>query len=242
MAAYFISDLHLTAARGAAIQQLVDFTARVPDSGDTLYVLGDLFDYWAGDDDGLDTAPGQRAAAAFAAAAARGVGLYFLPGNRDFLIGAAFCEAARLTLLADNAAFDVHGARTVLLHGDTLCTDDRAYQQFRTTVRSRDWCDDFLARPAPERRSEIEALRAKSETEKAAKPEAIMDVNAAAVRNLFRESNAARMIHGHTHRPAAHDYLMFGHTCVRWVLPAWDQRAGYLRVDERGDLLIYLEP
>ncbi len=241
MAAYFISDLHLTPARSAVNQQFVDFTARVPESGDTLYVLGDLFDYWAGDDD-LDTPLGRSAAAALAAAAARGVGLYFLPGNRDFLIGAAFCEAARLTLLADNTAFDLHGARTVLLHGDTLCTDDRAYQQFRAKVRSREWCEAFLARPAPERRTEIEALRAKSETEKAAKPDAIMDVNTAAVQTLFRESNAARMIHGHTHQPAAHDYLMFGRPCVRWVLPAWDQRAGYLRVDERGDVLIYLEP
>ncbi len=241
MAAYFISDLHLTPARSAVNQLFVDFTARVPESGDTLYVLGDLFDYWAGDDD-LDTPLGRSAAAALAAVATRGVGLYFLPGNRDFLIGAAFCEAARLTLLADNTAFDLHGARTVLLHGDTLCTDDRAYQQFRATVRSREWRDAFLARPAPERRSEIEALRAKSETEKAAKPDAIMDVNAVAVQTLFRESNAARMIHGHTHRPAAHDYLMFGRAGVRWVLPAWDQRAGYLRVDERGDVLTYLEP
>ena len=239
MAAYFISDLHLSPARAAVNQAFVDFTARVPEGGDTLYVLGDLFDYWAGDDD-LNTPLGRTVAAALAAARSRGVALYFLPGNRDFLIGAAFCEAARLTLLADNTAFDLHGARTVLLHGDTLCTDDRAYQQFRAQVRSRAWCDAFLARPAPERRAEIEALRARSETEKASKPDAIMDVNAVTVQHLFHESNATRMIHGHTHRPAVHDYLMFGQPRVRWVLPAWDQLAGYLRTDERGDVLIYL--
>ena len=241
MAAYFISDLHLTATREAVNQAFFAFTRNVPEAGDTLYVLGDLFDYWTGDDDA--DAPLHRAAAeALNRAAARGVALYFLPGNRDFLIGEAFCEATRMTQLADNAAFDLHGARTVLLHGDTLCTDDRAYQQFRAKVRSREWRESFLARPLPARRAEIEKLRAQSESEKAAKPEAIMDVNTGAVQHLFQESNATRMIHGHTHRPAAHDYLMFGQPRVRWVLPAWDQRAGYLRVDERGDVLVYLTP
>ena len=241
MAAYFISDLHLTAARAAVNQSFFSFIGNVPEAGDTLYVLGDLFDYWAGDDDA--GAPLHNdVAGAFKRTAARGVALYFLPGNRDFLIGGAFCEAARLIQLDDNFAFDLHGARTVLLHGDTLCTDDRAYQQFRAKVRAREWRETFLARPLAERRAEIERLRAQSETEKAAKPEAMMDVNASAVQHLFRESDATRMIHGHTHRPAAHDYLMFGHTCTRWVLPAWDQRAGYLRVDERGDVLVYLDP
>ena len=240
MAAYFISDLHLTAAREAVNQAFIAFTRSVPEAGDTLYVLGDLFDYWAGDDDA--DAPLHRAVAgAFKRTASRGIALYFLPGNRDFLIGGAFCEAARLTPHADNGAFDLHGARTVLLHGDTLCTDDRAYQQFRTRVRGREWRESFLGRPLPARRAEIEKLRAQSESEKAAKPEAIMDVNAGAVQHLFRDAGATRMIHGHTHRPAAHDYLMFGHTCTRWVLPAWDQRAGYLRVDERGDVLTYLD-
>lgn len=241
MAAYFISDLHLTATRAAVNQAFIAFTRNVPEAGDALYVLGDLFDYWAGDDDA--DAPLHRAVAeAFKRTASRGIALYFLPGNRDFLIGGAFCEAARLTQLADNFAFDLHGARTVLLHGDTLCTDDRAYQQFRAKVRTREWREAFLARPLPQRRAEIEKLRAQSETEKVAKPEAIMNVNAGAVQHLFRESGATRMIHGHTHRPAAHDYLMFGSACARWVLPAWDQRAGYLRIDERGDVLTYLQP
>ncbi len=240
MAAYFISDLHLTAAREAVNQAFIAFTRNVPEAGDALYVLGDLFDYWAGDDDA--DAPLHRAVAdAFKRTASRGVALYFLPGNRDFLIGDGFCDAARLTQLVDNFAFDLHGARTVLLHGDTLCTDDRAYQQFRAKVRTREWRDTFLARPLPERRAEIEKLRAQSESGKAVKPDAIMDVNAGTVQHLFRESGATRMIHGHTHRPAAHDYLMFGRTCTRWVLPAWDQRAGFLRVDERDDVLTYLD-
>ena len=241
MAAYFISDLHLTPDRDAPNQAFLAFTATVPGSGDALYVLGDLFEYWAGDDD-LDTPLHRQVAAAFAAAAGRGTALYFIPGNRDFLIGSVFCDAARMTMLTDNVAFDLHGAHTVLLHGDTLCTDDRAYQQFRTTVRSREWRDTFLARPLPERRAEIEKLRGMSEAEKITKPASIMDVNPDAVKNLFRESAATRMVHGHTHRPARHDYLMFGSACVRWVLPAWDQRAGYLRVGAREEQLVYLNP
>ncbi len=239
MAAYFISDLHLTQERSATNEAFFAFTANLPASGDALYVLGDLFEYWAGDDD-LGAPLHRGVATAFASAAARGIGLYFLHGNRDFLVGRAFADAARLSMLVDNVTFDLHGAHTILLHGDTLCSDDRAYQQFRAKVRGREWRDVFLARPLAERKAEIEKLRSMSETEKATKAPAIMDVSQKAVKALFEQSGAARMVHGHTHRPARHDYLMFGRNCVRWVLPAWDQRAGYLRVDEHGDQLIYL--
>ena len=239
MVAYFISDLHLTAERDAANQQFFDFLRTQPQPGDALYVLGDLFEYWAGDDDLFD-ALNARVVAALATCASSGVAEYFLHGNRDFLIGAQFAAAARLTLLTDGATFDLHGTRTMLLHGDTLCTGDRAYQQFRAKVRTQEWRDQFLAQPLPERKAEIEKLRAMSETAKAAKPLDIMNAAETAVQQLFRDSHVTRMIHGHTHRPARHDYLMFGRNCVRWVLPSWDQRAGYLRVDATGDQLIYL--
>ena len=239
MAAYFISDLHLTAQRGAANALFFEFLRSRPQSGDALYILGDLFEYWAGDDD-LDDALNASVAAALTVCAGRGVAQYFIHGNRDFLIGHKFADAARLTQLTDGTTFDLHGPRTVLLHGDTLCTGDRAYQQFRAKVRANDWRDAFLARPLADRKAEIENMRAISEAEKSNKPADIMDVSETAVKNLFQESGAARMIHGHTHRPARHDYLMFGHNCVRWVLPAWDQRAGYLRIDPAGDELIYL--
>ena len=239
MAAYFISDLHLTAQRAAANQQFFEFLRSRPQSGDALYILGDLFEYWAGDDD-LDDALNAAVAAALTASAGRGVAQYFIHGNRDFLIGPAFADGARLTLLSDATTFDLHGPRTVLLHGDTLCTGDRAYQQFRAKVRAIDWRNSFLARPLAHRKAEIENMRAISETEKSNQPADIMDVSETAVKNLFQESGAARMIHGHTHRPARHDYLMFGRNCVRWVLPAWDQRAGYLRIGPAGDELIYL--
>lgn len=231
MTALFISDLHLTAERPATARALRRFLRLVPDTGDSLYILGDLFEYWAGDDD-LDA---QRDVIdALAACTTRGIALYWIPGNRDFLAGAGFTGATRMTALPEPWAFDLHGERTVLLHGDTLCTDDRAYQAFRGEVRSEQWQREFLARPLAARRAAIEALRARSEDAKSVKPATIMDVNADAVTRLFTDSGATRMIHGHTHRPARHDYLVRGRQVCRWVLPAWDDRPGYLRIDADG--------
>jgi UDP-2,3-diacylglucosamine hydrolase len=240
MAAYFISDLHLSPDRedvGGALQL---FLREVPQAGDALYILGDLFDYWAGDDDAADPFNG-RVLDAIAAVGTRGVAVYFMHGNRDFLAGAGFAERARLQLLPDPTLLDLHGMRTVLLHGDTLCTDDTGYQAFRRQVRAPTWQQAFLAKPLAERRAQILALRQQSETEKAVKPAQIMDVNEDAVRQALTDTGALRMIHGHTHRPARHDYVMHGLPRKRWVLPAWDQHAGYLRVDARGGELIYID-
>lgn len=239
MAALFISDLHLTPERASPNQQLLSFLSEQTASGDALYILGDLFEYWVGDDD-LDAPLHRTVAEALRSTARRGVGLFFIAGNRDFLVGPAFLQAAQVTALADGTSFDLHGQRTVLLHGDTLCTDDKAYQQFRARVRSGSWQQEFLRRPLAERRLEVENLRRLSEAEKANKAAILMDTNARAVENLFRDSAATRMVHGHTHRPARHDYLMFSRNCTRWVLPAWDQRAGYLRIDAQGEQLHYL--
>ncbi len=237
MTALFISDLHLRPERPAVIQVLKRFLHLVPISGDTLYVMGDLFEYWAGDDD-LEAPANAEVVDALATCATRGIALYWIAGNRDFLAGRAFTTAAGMTPLTEPFAFDLHGERTVLLHGDTLCTDDHAYQAFRCEVRSVRWQREFLTRPLAQRRAEIEALRAQSENEKAVKAAAIMDVNAEAVSRLFAESGARRMIHGHTHRPARHDYVMLGRQACRWVLPAWDDTPGYLRVDTDGAALI----
>ena len=237
MTALFISDLHLRPERPAVLQALQRFLRLVPDRGDSLYVMGDLFEYWAGDDD-LEAPEHRQVVDALAACATRGVALYWIAGNRDFLADKAFTTAARMTPLTEPHAFDLQGERTVLLHGDTLCTDDRAYQAFRREVRSVRWKREFLARPLSQRRAEIARLRTKSEHEKATKAAAIMDVNAEAVSRLFADSRAVRMIHGHTHRPARHDYVMLGHPACRWVLPAWDDTPGYLRVDADGAALI----
>jgi UDP-2,3-diacylglucosamine hydrolase len=230
MTALFISDLHLTPERPAITAALDRFLRLVPDTGDSLYMLGDLFEYWAGDDD-LDSSVHRDVVDALADCATRGVAIYWIPGNRDFLTGPAFAGAAHMTALADPFVFDLHGERTVLLHGDTLCTDDRAYQAFRSETRGERWKREFLARPLAERRAEIAALRTRSESEKATKLAAIMDVNAEAVSHLFSSSGATRMIHGHTHRPGHHEYLLSGQHASRWVLPAWDDAPGYLRVD-----------
>jgi UDP-2,3-diacylglucosamine hydrolase len=238
MTALFISDLHLSPQREDVTAALETFLREMPQSGDTLYVLGDLFDFWAGDDDS-DAPFNRRVAGAFTGSAARGVAQYFIHGNRDVLIGPGFAERARINLLPDPYVFDLHGVSTALLHGDTLCTDDHAYQAFRRTIHSAGYVDAFLARPLAERKAEILRLRRMSEGEKALKPESIMDVNEDAVRKALTDTGAVRMIHGHTHRPGLHDYVMHGQQKKRWVLPAWDQRAGYLRVNDRGVELIY---
>jgi UDP-2,3-diacylglucosamine hydrolase len=240
MAALFISDLHLSPQREDVTGALLVFLHEVPRPGDTLYVLGDLFDYWIGDDD-ADAPLNQRVASALAATAARGVALYFMHGNRDVLLGAGYAGPARLSLLPDPYVFNLHGVATVLQHGDLLCTDDHAYQAFRRGIHAPGWIEAFLARPLAERKAEILRLRAMSEDAKAVKAEAIMDVNEDTVRQALSATGAVRMIHGHTHRPGRHDYLMHGQPKQRWVLPAWDQHAGYLRVDAGGVELIYLD-
>ena len=240
MTALFISDLHLTPERADVTGAFELFLHEIAQAGDALYILGDLFEYWVGDDD-LDSPFNRRIAAALAANAARGVAQYFIHGNRDFLLASAFADRARLSLQPDPCVFDLYGVSTVLLHGDTLCTDDVEYQAFRAKVRTPAWRDAFLARPLEQRRAEIERLRAASEAEKAVKPARIMDVNEDAVRQALADTRAVRMIHGHTHRPGRHDYVMHGQPRKRWVLPAWDQHAGYLRVDQGGSQLIQID-
>lgn len=239
MHALFVSDVHLSVDRPATVARFEAFLGRVPSSGDELYVLGDLFDYWAGDDD-LEEPLHRRIVDAFVAARARGITLYWMVGNRDFLVGAAFAERCRMVTLPDPHRIHLFGEATLLLHGDTLCTGDLDYQAFRRQVRSADWQSTFLARPLAERLSEIERLRAKSEHAKSAKPAAIMDVDTDAVDALFLETGVACMIHGHTHRPTRHASTTGGRSVVRWVLPEWDQRPGYLRVGEAGSALEYL--
>ncbi|MBL8376663.1 MAG: UDP-2,3-diacylglucosamine diphosphatase [Burkholderiales bacterium] len=239
MRALFISDLHLSRERPDTVRRFEQFMARVPAPGDALYVLGDLFDYWAGDDD-LEAPLHRRVTDACVAAHARGVTLNWMVGNRDFLAGSKFAERCRMTSLSDPHKFDLFGRATLLLHGDTLCTGDLAYQAFRRQVRSPEWQSAFLARPLADRLDEIEALRARSESEKSVKPAAIMDVEPTAVDALFHATGAERMIHGHTHRPARHDGNLGTRAVVRWVLPEWDQRPGYLRVDATATELEYL--
>jgi UDP-2,3-diacylglucosamine hydrolase len=229
----FISDLHLSAERPRINQLFFDFLENIAPSAEALYILGDLFEYWAGDDDlaaPLHTDVVQR----LSRLQSLGVPVYLMHGNRDFLIGEAFAKAAGLTLLPDSTLLTLYGVPTLLLHGDTLCTDDTRYLAFRAQVRSTAWQRDFLAKPLAERKMIIEKLRQESEMEKGAKPSEIMDVNPDTVTELLREYGYPQLIHGHTHRPASHQHAVDGHTCTRWVLPDWYESGGYLSCDETG--------
>jgi UDP-2,3-diacylglucosamine hydrolase len=209
------------------------FLAGPAREAEALYLLGDIFEYWAGDDDLADSF-NARLCAAIQKVGAGGTAIFFLPGNRDFLVGEKFCAATGARLLPDEIVVDVAGARTLLLHGDTLCTDDADYQRFRAMVRNERWQRDFLALPLAERRARIEQLRANSEREKQGKPSEIMDVAAASVVAAFRCHEVGRMIHGHTHRPARHALDIDGRPSERWVLPEWTEAGGYLACDAAG--------
>lgn len=223
--ALFISDLHLSPHEPATAERFLAFLAGPARDADSLTILGDLFDSWAGDDDLADPF-NARIVAALRTLSDAGIGVSFMAGNRDFLIGEAFATAAGLSLLHDPCLRDIGGTPTLLTHGDELCTDDPDYQRFRAQVRDPVWRTTFLARPLAERKREIEALRARSEAEKKIKPEIIMDVNANAVGAALTTHNAQAMIHGHTHRQGRHVHFVNGISCPRWVLGDWHTDRG----------------
>ncbi len=241
MSILFISDLHLCPSRPEINRIFFHFLAGPARAAQALYILGDLFEYWAGDDD-LNDPFSHEVCAALRALTDAGVPVFFMAGNRDFLIGDVFAQAAGLTLLADTTLLDIAGTPTLLMHGDTLCTDDVDYQRFRTLVRSPQWQHNFLSLPLTERKAQIAALRRESEAQKRIKAMDIMDVNAEAVVEAFREHGCTRQIHGHTHRPAHHVIDVEGLDCERWVLPDWYDSWGYLRCTEDGCVLHSFKP
>lgn len=220
MAELFISDLHLSPHEPGTVRLFLDFLAGTARDAARLTILGDLFDYWAGDD-GLTDPFNARIVAALRELSGSDVRLEFMAGNRDFLIGDDFAAAAGLTLLPDPVVRDIDGVKTLLTHGDALCTDDPDYQRFRAQVRDPAWRTAFLAKPLVERKREIEALRTRSEAEKKVKPMTIMDVNVSAVVTALAEHGAQAMIHGHTHRQGKHEHTVAGKSCLRWVLGDW---------------------
>ncbi|TAK67504.1 MAG: UDP-2,3-diacylglucosamine diphosphatase [Betaproteobacteria bacterium] len=233
MSTLFISDLHLCSGRPGINRGFFGFIEREAKSADALYILGDLFEYWAGDDD-LGDPFNATVVAALARLVGSGVPAYLMHGNRDFVIGEAFAHASMVTLLPDPTLLSLYGQPTLLMHGDTLCTLDREYQAFRRKARSDAWIRNLLGKPLTERKAAIEALRRQSEQEKRNKPEEIMDVDPAEVEATFRRHGYPRLIHGHTHRPARHVHMVDGHACERWVLADWYQAGSYLACDESG--------
>ncbi len=235
----FISDLHLTAERPAATALFYRFLVEIAPAAQALYILGDLFEAWVGDD-ALQDPFHARVAAGLRTISEGGVALYLMHGNRDFLLGEEFCRATGASLLAEPHVAVLHDRATLLLHGDVLCTDDVEYQKFRYLVRDPAWQAGFLGRPLAERQAMARELRARSEQGKMGKPAEIMDANGDAVAEAFRRYGVDCMIHGHTHRPARHRLLVDGRPCERWVLPDWYDTGGYLRWDGSGCRLEWL--
>lgn len=229
----FISDLHLCPTRPRINQLFERFVKEIAPGADALYILGDFFEYWAGDDDLADPFH-TWVTSLLAELANTGVRIAIMHGNRDFLLGEPFMRAANASFIADPTTLDLYGTRTLLMHGDTLCTDDVEYQKFRLMVRAPQYQQGVLAKPLAERKAMIAALRQKSEAEKAGKSEAIMDVNPDAVADALRGNGYPRLIHGHTHRPGHHTHEVDGKLCERWVLPDWYETGGYLRCDATG--------
>jgi len=239
--ALFISDLHLAGERPETSERFFRFLGDEATRASALYILGDLFEYWTGDDE-LSAADGEPLARQVAQSLRRlssaGVSVQLMHGNRDFLIGGGFCAASGARLIDDPALVDVCGTSTLLMHGDTLCTDDHDYQAWRRTARSPGWQGDFLAQPLESRRESVRQMRARSKAVISGKPEAIMDVTPEAVQEAFRRHGTRRLIHGHTHRPARHLLEVDGMQRVRWVLPDWYGAGGYLAIDDVGGRLV----
>jgi len=233
MHSLFISDLHLSSTRPEINRVFHAFMHEIAPQAAALYVLGDLFEYWAGDSDLADPF-NNEVCSAFAALSTSATKLYVMHGNRDFLMSQAFAHRCTAELLVDPTFINLYGTPTLLMHGDTLCSDDVQYQEFRTLVRSPDWQQTFLAQPLSARKTAIRKLREKSVQEKRGKTEMIMDVTESSVFQVLRDNNYPRLIHGHTHRPAKHVHDIDGHSCERWVLNDWYQQGGYLRCDDSG--------
>lgn len=219
--ALFVSDVHLQPSQPRTAEAFLHFLHRHAVHAEQLYLLGDLFEYWAGDDD-LDAPFHRQIVDALRAVGNAGTSICWIGGNRDFLLGSGFAEAAGLTLLNEPFITEIAGLRLVLLHGDAECTDDLPYMEFRRMVRQAEWQQQFLAMPLAQRKAIIDGMRAGSRDAQKNKSYDIMDVNTAAIDAVFARTQATHMIHGHTHRPAAHQHVVNGHAGWRYVLSDWD--------------------
>ncbi len=229
----FISDLHLCESRPHITKSFIDFLNTAAKDAQALYILGDFFEYWAGDD--AIQIGAHSAVIKALKTLTLSTKVFLMHGNRDFLIGASFEEATGAKLLPDPSLLNLFGKSVLLSHGDQLCTDDLSYQEFRHEIRSTNWQNNFLSQPLEKRIAYIEQLRAKSEQEKKIKSMQIMDVNPLAVSQLLRQFNVPQLfIHGHTHRPKRHIHHVDAHVCERWVLGDWYEHGSYLMLDANG--------
>jgi UDP-2,3-diacylglucosamine hydrolase len=229
MARLFVSDSHLDLSAPEATQQFLEFLAREAAQAQALYILGDLFEAWVGDD---DTDPDKaRVTQGLKALTRSGVACFLMHGNRDFLLGADFCERSGCRLLSDPVVAQLDGEGVLLTHGDALCTDDHPYQELRSIVRDPLWQRRFLQLPRAQRELLAGEARAGSRAHTSGTAAYIMDVNAQAVERAFRAAGVQRMIHGHTHRPGIHELTVAGAPAQRLVLGAWHEQGSYLSVE-----------
>jgi len=226
MTTLFISDLHLDESRPQIVDLFLRFLRAEARSATSLYILGDLFESWIGDDD--DGPLSAVIAEGLHGLSRSGVRIYFMHGNRDFLLGAEYAARAGMSLLSDPTIIELGGERTLLMHGDTLCTDDVEYQKFRMMVRDPRWQQQFLAQTLSERRAFAEQARGESRRHTAMKTAEIMDVNQHAVIAAMRSHGVHRLIHGHTHRPAMHRLDIGGKAAERIVLGDWYEQSSVL--------------
>lgn len=240
-AALFVSDIHLQPALPRTTEAFFAFLQSRASRAEQLFLLGDVFEYWAGDDDLVDSF-NAMVADRIRAVSDAGVMVYWIAGNRDFLVGPQFARAAGLRVLPEPFVLTIGEKRLTLVHGDAQCTDDAGYMAFRAQVRQADWQRHFLSMPLAQRKAIIADMRSGSQEAQRSKSYEIMDVNPIAIDDLFRSTGSSIIIHGHTHRPARHEYMDAAdgyHYRLRYVLPDWDcdtepPRGGWIAVSADG--------
>lgn len=228
MTTLFISDLHLEVSRPDITQALFTFLDDKAKAADALYVLGDIFEVWIGDDD--DDPFLEEVATRFKSLSDSGVDLFFMVGNRDFILGEDYANRCGATLLSDPTVVDLYGTQTLLMHGDSLCTNDTEYLAFRAQSRHPAWQAAMLSKSLEERRAFAKMAREQSQNANSNKADDIMDVTPEEVVNEMSQHGVTRLIHGHTHRPACHDLTVNGQPAQRWVLGDWDSNSWWLSV------------
>ncbi len=232
MAYCFISDLHLQEEKPEVTEAFISFLDTTAKEAERLYILGDLFEVWIGDD--LKTELSFIIKEKLSLLRNSSTSVFAMHGNRDFLIGEKFCEDTGVALLNDPSKLDLFGRSCLLMHGDLLCTEDIDYQEFRNTSRDPQWRKEFLDRPIEEREKIAEELRSSSKEATSQKKEEIMDVSLETVKEIMTSHNVELLIHGHTHRPKVHSLEINETPAQRIVLGDWDKSAWYIWMDNKS--------